>query len=112
MRTNDECIAAMHSRAAELKREKLSARVHALQAGVTAIGLALTVAVTLFISGISPDVQQYETVDNMNASILSGSSMAGLVVVGVIAFVLGVAVTIFCYSLKNWQDSKDTENDK
>ena len=36
----------------------------------------------------------------MNGSIFAGSSMLGYLVIIIIAFVLGSAVTVFCYQIK------------
>lgn len=33
-------------------------------------------------------------------------------VIASIAFVLGVAVTVFCFRLKKWNDEKDKEDDR
>ena len=36
----------------------------------------------------------------------------GFLVIALIAFVLGVAVTVFCFRLKKWNDEKDKEDDR
>lgn len=45
----------------------------------------------------------------MNASIFSTNSALGFIVIGVIAFLLGVALTVFCFRLKDWEDDKNSE---
>ena len=45
----------------------------------------------------------------MNASIFSTNSALGFIVIGVIAFLLGVSVTVFCFRLKEWEDDKNSE---
>ena len=45
----------------------------------------------------------------MYASIFSASPVLGYIVIGIIAFLLGGAVTVFCFRLKQWEKLKNTE---
>lgn len=45
----------------------------------------------------------------MNGSILSGNGMLGYIVIGIIAFALGIAVTVFCYQIKKYQTGNDED---
>ena len=44
----------------------------------------------------------------MNASIFSGTAALGYIVIGILAFVLGVGVTIFCFRFKKKQEEDDS----
>ena len=46
----------------------------------------------------------------MSGSIFAGSGFLGFLAVGIVAFLLGAAVTILCYRLKQWQEMKDKNN--
>ena len=45
----------------------------------------------------------------MHASIFAGSGALGYIVIAIIAFLLGVALTMFCIRLREWQERKDKE---
>ena len=47
----------------------------------------------------------------MSASIFSGSGYLGYIVIGIVAFLLGCAVTVFCFRLRKWQKDKENEDD-
>ena len=55
-------------------------------------------------ASISGNYTEYETA----ASIFGGSAVAGYIIIGLLAFVLGVCVTILCFKLKAFQ-KKDKE---
>ena len=46
----------------------------------------------------------------MHASILSDSGTFGYVVIAIIAFLFGVAATMFCYRVREWQERKNGVN--
>ena len=60
-------------------------------------------------SGLASDGLTDADPDALSASIFSGSKVMGYITVGVIAFVLGVAATIFSYSLKTGKERQDRE---
>ena len=45
----------------------------------------------------------------MSASIFGNSTALGYIVIAIIAFLLGIAVTIFCFRLRKWQEGKDKQ---
>lgn len=111
MRTNEERIAAMHSRAAELNKQHRAHKVRVLQSAGATIALAATIMLAIFM----PRIADFNTVpaegasDSMNASVFSDSGALGLIVIAIIAFLLGVSTAIFCFRLKEWKDDKDEE---
>ena len=111
MRTNEERIAAMHSRAAELNKQHRAHKVRVLQSAGATIALAATIMLAIFM----PRIADFNTVpaegasDSMNASVFSDSGALGLIVIAIIAFLLGVSTALFCFRLKEGKDAKDEE---
>lgn len=108
MRTNEERIAAMHVRAAELNTQKRANHVRILQSAGAAVSFAAVILLALSMPNISAfgPGSAAGSPNDMHASIFGESSALGYVVISVIAFLLGTAVTIFCFRLKRWQDEK------
>ena len=111
MRTNEERIAAMHKRAAELEKENRQRRVRIIQAVSAAACFAAVIVPAFFMPGFSQVLVSGSSQGSMSASIFSESSALGYIVIGILAFLLGAAVTIFCFLLKKWQKDKDPEDD-
>ena len=113
MRTNEERIAALHRRAAELERQKARRRrVFAAQAAAAAACLALAVILAVLIRGAAAgEAASGYPLTDMNASLFGSSTVLGTVVIAVLAFLLGASVTVFCFLLKKWSDHR-TEEEK
>lgn len=107
MRTNEERIADMHKMATDLKREKLHRQTLILSAASVVVCLALVIAVALSISGMNSVSTIGNSPEGMSASLFAGSDTLGFIVVGIVAFLLGASVTVFCFRLKKWQDTKE-----
>lgn len=103
MRTNEERIKAMHKRADELERERRTLRSRMLGAGCVAASLVLILITAAFMPKIYGTLAHAENIRNMNASIFASSSVLGYIIIGLLAFALGIAVTLFCYRLKKWR---------
>lgn len=113
MRTDEERIKAMHKRAARLERDRRMQKSRRLGAGCAALGFVLVLILAVFMPDISGALAPAGESGSMNASIFSGSSALGYIVTGLLAFILGSAVTLFCYRLKKWrQDVPDDEDDE
>ena len=101
MRTNEERIKAMHARASEMRYE--TARRHSRIAVISAS--VVSVAVILNLAFIMPATMERLTspsgIAEMRGSILSGSPVIGYVVIGIVAFLLGAAVTLLCFKSKD-----------
>ena len=117
MRTNEERINAMHARASELNRQKRARRVRIMQAAGAAVSFAATIVLAVCIPRLvdfetnptgSP-IGQAGTSETMNASIFGNSAALGYIVIALIAFLLGVTLTIFCFRLREWQKHKDEQ---
>ena len=111
MRTNEERIAAMHKRAAELEKEKRQRTAAIIQAVSVAACFAAVIMLAFLMPGFSQTFISENSQGSMSASIFSESRVLGYIVIGILAFLLGAAVTIFCFRLKSWQKDKDPEDD-
>ena len=108
MRTNEERIIAMHQRAADIQNERRARRVLLYQYVGAAVCFAAALVLAVLMPGMSSGMISMGTV-GMTASIFSNSSVLGYIVIAVIAFLLGSAVTVFCFRLNKWQKEKEKE---
>ena len=95
--TAEERIEAMHARASEMRYE--AARRRSRFAVISASVVSL--AVILNLAFIMPATMERFTspggIGDLKGSILSGSPVIGYVVIGIVAFLLGAAVTLLCF---------------
>ena len=110
MRTDKERIQEMHKIAMKLEREKRSRNVRMISAACVLISFVVITALAASMPGLSGTIVSADTGGNMRASIFSGSSVLLYSVIAILAFLLGVTVTVFCYRLRNQQD-KDYDHD-
>lgn len=113
MRSNEERVAAVKRRAAQIERQKRQRRNRIAALSSVAACLAVIVGLSFAMPGISEkliagDYNEYET----TASIFSGS-IAGYIIIGLLGFVLGVCVTVLCVHLKAFrkQDGETGDGD-
>ena len=101
MRSTEERVAAVKERIARQAREKALRRSRILALTSVAAALAVIVGMSFFMPGLSEkiaesDYAQFQT----TASIFGDSSALGYVVIGLLAFILGVCVTVLCFRLR------------
>lgn len=114
MRTNSERLAAMHKRAGEIENEKRRGRVRLASFASCVAGLLLIIAFSLRMPETSGTLAPGGA-GSMSASIFSDSGCLGFIVIGIVAFLLGSAVTVFCFRMKEWRrnmEKKDDANDR
>lgn len=113
MRTNDERIAAMHTRAAEIRREQAKRRNTIIGAASVFACFLIVIAMGLVFPKLVTRTLSESDIDSMNASIFSGNDALGYIVIAVLAFLLGAAVTVFCMRLRRLGElSEDSDRDK
>ncbi len=88
MKSNEERIELMHKKAEKLRRER-NKRLMAVSAGIAALLFAVLVAASI---GIDGQVVEYAET-TFAASSLFAVSIGGYVIVAVVAFMIGVAIT-------------------
>jgi len=108
MRTNEERINAMHTRAAVLRREKRKRQTR-LTGGVS---IALCLVLIVVLAAVMPrlPLASAGTPSIMTGSIFAESGALGYIIVALLAFLLGVSVTVFCLRLKKWREDRDRED--
>ena len=112
MRSNDDRIAAMHARATQIQQKQRAGRVRLMQSASAVVSFAAVILLAIFMPKFSSlEVTEGGEAVDMQASMLRDSGAMGYVVIAIVAFILGVAVTAFCYKLKIWQDLKSKETD-
>lgn len=111
MRRYEERLAALNLRAAEIRKQRRRRGLFAAQLASVCVCLALTVLLAAFMPGLCAPLVSGLPV-GMGASLFSGSAVPGFIVTGVIAFLLGVSVTLFCLYLKKLRDAEENDEDK
>ncbi|MBR3227222.1 MAG: hypothetical protein IKF68_01625 [Erysipelotrichaceae bacterium] len=108
MRTNDERIKALHIRAEAIKKERKERTLE-----IVAVGAALlsVILLAMFMPRVST-VPDETALTGMNASIFASSEVLNLIIVAVISFALGAAVTIFCYCIRGRTERQDVYDRK
>ena len=110
MRSHEERVAETKRRIAKIEREKRLRRDKFTMISAVAACLALLVGVCLAMPGIAASIQTgnysgFETA----ASIFHGGAALGYIVIGLLAFLLGVCVTVLCFRLRQ-MDREDDQN--
>ena len=109
MLTDEQRIKAIHSRAASLEKQANTQKMRIMQTAAFAVCFGAVIAVACFMPNLAAMVEHETLINNMTASIFSDSNTLGFIVIAVIAFVRGVAETVFCYKLKKWRDNYPSE---
>ena len=114
MRSHEERVAEAKRRIAKIEREKRLRRNTITMASAVAACLALLVGASLAMPGITANIQTgdysgFETA----ASIFHGGAALGYIVIGLLAFLLGVCVTVLCFRLRQMsrEDGQDKESE-
>ena len=115
MRSHEERVAETKRRIAQIEREKRRRRNTITMASAVAACLVLLIGASLAMPGIAESIQTgdysgFETA----ASIFHGGAALGYIVIGLLAFLLGVCVTALCFRLRqmNRDDTQDKESEE
>ena len=112
MRSYEERVAEAKRRIAKKERTKRLRRNRIAMVSAVAACLALVVGLSLAMPGIAAQFRPgnysgFETA----ASIFNGSTAAGYVIIGLLAFLLGICVTILCFRLRQINSEKSQEQE-
>ena len=114
MRSHEERITEAKRRIAKTEREKRLRRNTITIASAVAACLALLIGASLAMPGIAASIQTgnysgFETA----ASIFHGGAALGYIVIGLLAFLLGVCVTVLCFRIRqlNRENAQDKESE-
>ena len=111
MRSHEERVAETKRRIAKIEREKRRRRNTVTMASAVAACLALLIGASLAMPGIAASIRTgdysgFETA----ASMYGGGAALGYIVIGLLAFLLGVCVTVLCFRLR--QMSREDDQNK
>ena len=112
MRSHEERVAETKRRIAKIEREKRLRRNTITMASAVAACLALLAGVSIAMPGMTAQLQPdsctgFETA----ASIFHGGAALGYIVIGLLAFLLGVCVTVLCFRLRQMNREDDQNNE-
>ena len=114
MRSHEERVAETKRRIAKIEREKRLRRDKITMISAVAACLALLIGASLAMPGIAANIQTgdysgFETA----ASMYGGGAALGYIVIGLLAFLLGVCVTLLCNRLRqmNREDGQNEESE-
>ena len=114
MRSHEERVVEAKRRIAARQQEKRLRRTTITMASAVAACLALLIGASLAMPGIAASIQTgdysgFETA----ASIFHSGTALGYIVIGLLAFLLGVCVTVLCFRLRqmNREDGQNEESE-
>ncbi len=113
MRSHEERIAEVKRRIVEKERQKgRQRRQIAAVLGVAAC-LAVIVGASFAMPGISEQIMQGTSSGLETAgTILGGGTVPGYIIIGLLAFLLGVCVTILCFRIRRLDKEEQAEEDQ
>ena len=111
MRSHEERVAETKQSIAKIEWEKRLRRNTITMASAVAVCLVLLIGASLAMPGIAAKIQAgdysgFETA----ASMYGGGAALGYIVIGILAFLLGVCVTVLCFRLQ--QISREDDQNK
>ena len=113
MRIHEERVAETKRRIAKIEREKRLRRNTITMASAVAACLVLLIGASLAMPGIAAKIQTGDYTGFETAgSVFHSSAALGYIVIGLLAFLLGVCVTILCFRLRQLEreDERDAES--
>ena len=111
MRTNEERTGVIHQRTAEIKRERQKKKQRALDMICIAACLLLIVGIGSFLPDWAAGIPGGEVHHASGAASLVGNHAAlSYILMGLMAFLLGVCVTVLLYRLHRRNERKQREN--
>ena len=113
MRSREERVAEAKRRIAKIEREKRRRRNTVTMASAVAACLALLIGASLAMPGIAANIQTGNYSGFETAASMYGGAALGYIVIGLLAFLLGVCVTVLCFQLRqmNREDGQDKESE-
>ena len=113
MRSNEERVVEVKRRIAEKKRQKKLRRSRIAAVSAVAVCLVLIVVLSLFMPGIAGQLRPGGYSDyEMVASMFGENGALGYIIIGLLAFFLGVCVTILCFRIRLLNREEQSVEDK
>ena len=111
MRTNEARIEAMHKRAAEIERTNRKRKTGMICVASFAVCLIFVIGLALKMPHIIGPSVDNTLQEGMSASVFSVNGAISYIFVSIIAFMLGAAVTVFCYRLRKLSEINRDESE-
>ena len=114
MRSHEERVVETKRRIAAMERKKRLRRNTVTMASAVAACLVLLIGASLAMPGIAESIQTGDYSGFQTAaSIFHGGAALGYIVIGLLAFLLGVCVTVLCFRLRQMsrEDGQDKESE-
>ena len=113
MRSHEERVAETKRRIAKIEREKRLRRDKFTMISAVAACLALLIGASLAMPGIAANIQTGDYSGFETAASMYGGAALGYIVIGLLAFLLGVCVTVLCFRLRqmNREDDQNKESE-
>ena len=113
MRSHEERVAETKRRIAQIEREKRRRRNTITMASAVAACLALLIGASLAMPGIAASIRTGDYVGfETAASIFHDGAALGYIVIGLLAFLLGVCVTVLCFRLRQMNREADQNKER
>lgn len=113
MRSNEERVVEVKRRIAEKERQKKLRRSRIAAVSAVAACLVLIVVLSLFMPGIAGQLRPGGYSDyEMVASMFGENGALGYIIIGLLAFLLGVCVTILCFRIRLLNREEQSMEDK
>lgn len=113
MRSHEERVAETKRRIAKIERGKRLRRNKITMASAVAACLVLLTGASLAMPGIAASIRTGDYSGFETAASMYGGGALGYIVIGLLAFLLGVCVTVLCFRLRqmNREDGQDEESE-
>ena len=113
MRSNEERVVEVKRRIAEKERKKKLRRSRIAAVSAVAACLVLILVLSLFMPGIAGQLRPGGYSDyEMVASMFGENGALGYIIIGLLAFLLGVCVTILCFRIRLLNREEQSVEDK
>ena len=113
MRSHEERVVEAKRRIAKIERGKRLRRNKITMASAVAACLVLLTGASLAMPGIAASIRTGDYSGFETAASMYGGGALGYIVIGLLAFLLGVCVTVLCFRLRqmNREDGQDEESE-
>ena len=114
MRSHEERVTETKRRIAKIEQEKRLRHNMVTMASAVAACLVLLIGASFAMPGIAAKIQTGDYSDfETAASMYGGSAALGYIVIGLLAFLLGVCVTVLCFRLRQMsrEDGQDRKSE-
>ena len=113
MRSNEERVVEVKRRIAEKERQKKLRRSRIAAVSAVAACLVLILVLSHFMPGIAGQLRPGGYSDyEMVASMFGENGALGYIIIGLLAFLLGVCVTILCFRIRLLNREEQSMEDK